>query len=131
MVPVRQPLGRLIVVLLEPRSDDGFLAWNLFDPAIASGFDTNDFNGSIGDPTFTSNIRFAIERNDWTFNWYVDFINGMDNSIFDNETFNYFGFPDARRVIQTPSVRYHDFSARWEGPATNTAAGSAPSSRTR
>ena len=34
VVPVRQPLGRLIVVLLEPRSDDGFLAWNLFDPAI-------------------------------------------------------------------------------------------------
>jgi hypothetical protein len=34
VVPVRQPLGRLIVVLLEPRSDDGFLTWNLFDPAI-------------------------------------------------------------------------------------------------
>lgn len=34
IVPVRQPLGRLIVVLLEPRSDDGFLTWNLLDPAI-------------------------------------------------------------------------------------------------
>ena len=34
VVPVRQPLGRLIVVLLEPRSDDGFLAWNLLDPAL-------------------------------------------------------------------------------------------------
>lgn len=34
VVPVRQPLGRLIVLLLEPRSDDGFLAWNLLDEAL-------------------------------------------------------------------------------------------------
>jgi iron complex outermembrane receptor protein len=91
---------------------------DLFDPNLASGFDTNDFNDSIGDPTFTSNIRFALQRNDWTFNWYVDFINGMNNSIYDDVSFSYFGFPDARRVLTTPSVRYHDVSARWEGPAT-------------
>jgi hypothetical protein len=34
VVPARQPLGRLIVVLLEPRSDDGFLTWNLLDEAM-------------------------------------------------------------------------------------------------
>ncbi len=34
VVPVRQPLGRLIAVLLEPRSDDGFLAWNLLDAVL-------------------------------------------------------------------------------------------------
>jgi hypothetical protein len=37
IVPVRQPLGRLLVVLLEPRSDDGFLAWNLLDEALEEG----------------------------------------------------------------------------------------------
>jgi hypothetical protein len=37
VVPVHQPLGRLIVVLLEPRSDDGFLAWNLLDEAMEEG----------------------------------------------------------------------------------------------
>ncbi|HEV2145948.1 MAG TPA: M14 family metallopeptidase [Longimicrobiaceae bacterium] len=29
VVPMEQPLGRLVFTLLEPRSDDGFLNWNL------------------------------------------------------------------------------------------------------
>ena len=39
VVPVRQPLGRLIVLMLEPRSDDGFFTWNLLDEAL-EGADT-------------------------------------------------------------------------------------------
>ncbi|MFW5955315.1 MAG: peptidase M14, partial [Rhodothermales bacterium] len=31
-----QPLARLAFILLEPRSDDGFLNWNVFDPDIES-----------------------------------------------------------------------------------------------
>ena len=34
VVPVRQPLGRLAFTLLEPRSDDGFLDWNVLDRAV-------------------------------------------------------------------------------------------------
>lgn len=33
VVPVAQPLGRLVFSLLEPRSDSGFAAWGLFDVA--------------------------------------------------------------------------------------------------
>jgi hypothetical protein len=33
-VPMDQPLARLVFTLLEPRSDDGFAAWNLLDPWI-------------------------------------------------------------------------------------------------
>lgn len=95
----------------------------LFDPSIASGFDTNDFNDSIGDPTFTANLRFALQRNDWTFNWYVDFVNGMDNSAFADSSFTYFDFPNAQRIVTTPSVRYHDVSVRWEGPIMTVIAG--------
>jgi len=91
---------------------------NLFDPNLSAGFATDDFNGSIGEPSFVANLRFAIERNEWSFNWFVDFINGMDNSIYDTESFNYYGFDDARRVITTPSMRYHDVSVRWEGGPT-------------
>lgn len=34
VVPVEQPLGRLVFTLLEPRSDDGFVAWNLLGEAL-------------------------------------------------------------------------------------------------
>ena len=34
VVPVDQPLGRLIVLLLEPRSEDGLAAWNLMDQVL-------------------------------------------------------------------------------------------------
>lgn len=33
-VPVDQPLGRLLFYLLEPRSDDGFMSWNLLERAL-------------------------------------------------------------------------------------------------
>ena len=36
-VPMDQPLARLIFTLLEPRSDDGFAAWNLLDRWIEPG----------------------------------------------------------------------------------------------
>jgi hypothetical protein len=34
VVPVDQPLGRLVVLLLEPRSDDSLAAWNLMDEVL-------------------------------------------------------------------------------------------------
>jgi hypothetical protein len=34
LVPVGQPLGRLVFTLLEPRSDDGFVNWGLLDQAL-------------------------------------------------------------------------------------------------
>ena len=36
-VSVDQPLGRLAFTLLEPRSDDGFVAWGLLDASIEEG----------------------------------------------------------------------------------------------
>jgi hypothetical protein len=36
VIPVDQPLGRLIFTLLEPRSDDGLVNWNFFDRHIAT-----------------------------------------------------------------------------------------------
>jgi hypothetical protein len=36
VVRVDQPLGRLAFLLLEPRSDDGLLDWNVFDGALSA-----------------------------------------------------------------------------------------------
>jgi hypothetical protein len=36
-VSLDQPLGRLAFTLLEPRSDDGFVAWAILDPQIEDG----------------------------------------------------------------------------------------------
>jgi hypothetical protein len=36
VVPLDQPLARLAFVLLDPRSDDGLMAWNLLDPVLAA-----------------------------------------------------------------------------------------------
>ena len=37
VVPVDQPLGRLVFTLLEPRSDDGAVNWNLLDDQVTAG----------------------------------------------------------------------------------------------
>jgi hypothetical protein len=37
VVPMDQPLARLIFTLLEPRSDDGLVNWNYFDREIEAG----------------------------------------------------------------------------------------------
>lgn len=37
IVSTAQPRGTLIVYLLDPESDDGFTAWNLFDTRLQKG----------------------------------------------------------------------------------------------
>jgi hypothetical protein len=37
VIPVSQPLGRLVFTLLEPRSDDGAVSWNLLDDQVDAG----------------------------------------------------------------------------------------------
>ena len=59
-MPSAQPLGRLAFYLLEPRSDDGLVAWNVLDEALegstrypilrASRVPTADAMESSGNP---------------------------------------------------------------------------------
>jgi hypothetical protein len=34
VVPMDQPLARLAFILFDPRSDDGFMTWNILDPIL-------------------------------------------------------------------------------------------------
>jgi len=36
VVPMDQPLARLAFLLLDPRSDDGFMTWNILDPVLGA-----------------------------------------------------------------------------------------------
>ena len=36
VVPMDQPLARLAFMLLDPRSDDGLMAWNILDPVLGT-----------------------------------------------------------------------------------------------
>ena len=37
VIRTAQPLGRLAALLLEPESEDGFVAWNFFDEHLKAG----------------------------------------------------------------------------------------------
>jgi iron complex outermembrane receptor protein len=87
---------------------------HLFDPSIESGFDTSEFNGTIGDPNLVANTRLSFERGDWTYSWFVDFINGMSQRDFAAEAVTYQGIP-GRRIVTTDPIFYHDASVQWEG----------------
>ena len=36
IIPMDQPLARLAFILLDPRSDDGFMSWNILDAVLGA-----------------------------------------------------------------------------------------------
>ena len=88
----------------------------LFSADAESGFEDDDFNGSIGDPQVTANMRLSWETGDWTVSWFSDFVGRMSNAYLSSDSVRgYFGYPGGARYIDdTEAVWYHDISARWE-----------------
>lgn len=84
----------------------------LFDPSLASGFDSNDRNGSIGRPKVVGNLRTAFERGDWTYTWGANYVHGTKDLDL-SPNFTYFGFPNAARDIRAERRVYHSLSARY------------------
>ncbi|MDZ7789496.1 MAG: TonB-dependent receptor [Xanthomonadales bacterium] len=86
----------------------------LFDPSLAQGFDNNDRNGTIGRPKLVSNLRATLSRDDWTFNYYAEYIRRTDERRDLDEETTYFGFDPAFRNITAESAIYHTISAEYE-----------------
>ena len=86
----------------------------LFDANQSSGFNTSDFNGTIGDPEWVANASLQLRQGDYTYSWFVDYIGPTDNSPFANELFAYNG-RTARRILRTDDWFSHDASVRWRG----------------
>ena len=86
----------------------------LFDANQSSGFATNDFNGTIGDPEWVANASIQLRQGDFTYSWFVDYIGPTDNSPFANELFAYNG-RTGKRILTTDDWLSHDASVRWRG----------------
>ncbi|HEX5755958.1 MAG TPA: TonB-dependent receptor, partial [Arenimonas sp.] len=84
----------------------------LFDSEQEDGFNTDDRRGSIGNPKFVSNLRTALERGDWTYTWFIDYVDDT-HSLTANPVFTYLGFPNAFRDIKAESRTYHGASVRY------------------
>lgn len=95
----------------------------LFDPNLAQGFDSNDQNGTIGRPKLVSNLRLALNRDDWTFTWYTEYIRRTDEKRFLDEETTYFGFDPAYRDITAERGLINSVSVLYEQPKWSVLAG--------
>lgn len=87
---------------------------DLFDGA-TGGFETDDFNGSIGDPDFTANGRLQFRRGDWTYNWAAQYIGRASNDeLFGNSSIaTYRGIPNTLFKRFAETTIYHNASVRY------------------
>ena len=86
----------------------------LFSPTTVSGFNTSDFNGSLGDPEWVGDATIQLRRGDWTYSWFVDYVGKMDHEPFAADVVAYFG-RNIRRINQTDPWLSHDVSVRYRG----------------
>lgn len=93
---------------------------NLFDPSLASGFATNDFSGTIGDPEWVGDASIRLDSGDFTYSWFIDYIGETDNEVFFPEIITDDGTPGAgyfgragRQINATDPWLAHDVSVRW------------------
>lgn len=94
----------------------------LFSSSQVSGFTTDDFNGTIGDPEWVGHAQFSLKRGDFTYSWFVDYIGPTDNSTQFAENITYQGRA-ARLLIRTDDYFTHDASVRWVGDRYSITAG--------
>ena len=86
----------------------------LFDPSLVSGFDTNDFNGTIGDPEWVGDAAIQLRQGDFTYSWFVDYVGEMDQEAFAPALVAYNGL-QIRRINSTEAWLSHDVSVRYRG----------------
>lgn len=111
---------------------DGGATWTLeslsalFAPGTVDGVDNNDFNGTIGEPSFVADARLSLERGDWTYTYFTDFIGRTSNARFadtDNGLSEpYFGILGDVNY-NAEATMYHGASVRWTGDTWQFTAG--------
>ena len=83
------------------------------------GFDTNEFNGSLGQPDLVANSNIQFRRGDWTVSWFTDFVSRMseyellDGDLFDFRGVN--GLQEGFHKVYTEPYFQHGASVRYSG----------------
>ena len=82
----------------------------LFDPSLASGFESNDLNTLVGRPKMVANGRLAFTSGDFTYTWGTNYVRRTSNEPNVNPVTTYFGFPNAQRDVVAERRFFHTFS---------------------
>ena len=91
---------------------------NVFGSTFNAGIDNNDFNGTIGYPSVVGNASIRLDRGDFTYTWFTDFIGRQDDNRYFSDDLNepqdYFGVPGLYKAY-TEAQWEHGASVRWQG----------------
>jgi len=103
---------------------DGSVNWaferyiNVFGSDFVSGISDNDFNGTIGYPSVVGDASVRLDRGDWTYTWFTDFIGHQDDNRYYSADYNdpqaYFALT-GRYKVYTEAQWTHGMSVRWTG----------------
>ena len=102
---------------------------NVFGADATTGISNNDFNGSIGFPSVVGDMLVMLERGDWTYSWFTDFIGRQDDNRYFRDDLNYpvqyvSAFPNqVLYKAYTEAQFVHGASIRWEGDTWTFAGG--------
>ncbi|WP_213271756.1 TonB-dependent receptor [Hyphomonas sp.] len=90
----------------------------LFAPGTQTGFDNEDGNGTIGQPSMTANFRTVLSRGDFRYTWFMDYVGRSSNERFSStpgaRNTPYFGTL-ANRDYNLEAVTYHGLSVEYRG----------------
>lgn len=97
----------------------------LFDTAEAGGFATDDVLGTISNPELVGNLRTSLNRGDWTYTWFVRYVDETSARFFNNgnPVAPYRGTPVGVRDIVAEARTYHGLSVRYAGADWSTVVG--------
>ena len=114
---------------------DGSVNWaleryiNVFGSDFVSGVSDNDFNGTVGYPSVVGDMLVTLERGDWTYSFFSDFVGRQDDNRYYTADLNtpqqYVGaFPnEVMYKAYTEAQFVHGASIRWEGDTWTFAGG--------
>lgn len=91
---------------------------NVFGSDFNIGVNDLDFNGIIGFPSVVGDASVRLDRGDWTYTWFTNYVGRQDNNrnfANDlNEPSSYFGLQGLYKVHTEAEFR-HGASIRWQG----------------